>query len=229
MSYNKPFAEEIETNEICEYGCGTVAKYRFKKGNLCCSKHFNSCAGKRKLFSKTQNHKLNAIKSLETRLNLGITKTSQIKGAKTRKSIGHYEKLSKKMKEHWSHNPWNNNLQCPLITFKNTDILYQGSFEYNFLEKLENKKGINWLIENVKRGPSIWYKDPIDDTERLYISDFLIGNTIYEIKSQWTWNRHGKDMNLESKNKIKLKTCVEHGYNVILVLNGEEINATNLD
>jgi len=105
MNFNKPFAEEIQTTELCEYGCGQPAKYRFRKGKVCCSKHFNSCYGKKKAFSESQDHKANAAKSLETRTELGITKSSQIKGAKTRKENGHYEKLAKTMQKHWEERP----------------------------------------------------------------------------------------------------------------------------
>lgn len=78
-------------------------------------------------------------------------------------------------------------------------------------------------MNKVSRGPSVWYTDPFDNTKRLYISDFMIYNTIYEIKSSWTWNRKGKNLDLENKNKAKLNECVKQGYKVILVLNGEEI------
>jgi hypothetical protein len=60
------------------------------------------------------------------------------------------------------------------------------------------------------------------------ISDFIINDTIYEIKSRWTWNKHGKDLILEEKNKAKLTTALREGYNVILILDKEEINATAL-
>jgi hypothetical protein len=38
-----------------------------------------------------------------------------------------------------------------------------------------------------------------------------------------TWNKHGKDLILEEKNKAKLTSCIQQGYNVVLVLNKEEI------
>ena len=228
-SYKKPKAENVDTQEPCQYGCNQEAQFKFANQKLCCSQSFNSCPAKRKSFSESVDHKTIAAKSLKTRIELGITKSSQIKAAKTRKEQGHYKKLAKKMQKHWKENPWNNNLQCPLVKFKDTDINYQGTYEYNFLEKLELDKGIVWLKENVKRGPSLWYTDPTDNAERLYISDFLIENTIYEVKSSWTWNRHGKDKELEVKNKKKLTSSIDQGYNVILVLNGEEIDAATLD
>ncbi len=223
MSYNKPKAEPIITTDICNYGCGNVAKYIFANKKLCCAVHQNSCEGKRKAFSESGNHALNAKKSLETRTALGITKSSQIKGAETRRNSGHYKKLAKKMQEHWATHPWQNSLECPVLSFKGSLLTYQGSYELQFLEDLEIEHGFEWVIANVKRGPIIKYVDPTDNTERIYISDFIIGDTIYEIKSSWTWNKKGRDVILEEKNKEKLTACVDQGYNVVLVLNKEKI------
>jgi len=223
MPYQKPKAESINTTDLCEYGCGNIALFKFAKGKICCSQHQNSCTGKRKLFSDRVDHKQNAAKSLATRTALGITKTSQIKGGATRRSNGHYQKLAKTMQEHWAKKPWQNNLECPTLQYKNTDLSYQGSYEFEFLEEIEFDKGIEWVVLNVKRGPSIWYIDPTDNTERLYISDFIIDATVYEIKSDWTWNKHGKDLVLEEKNKAKLTACVKQGYNAVLVLNQKRI------
>ena len=223
MPYNKPNPTSLITEELCNYNCGQPAKYKFTNGKLCCSKHQNSCPGKRKQFSDRTDHKENAAKSLATRTKLGITKTSQVKGAATRIASGHYTRLAETMKQHWNTNPWQNNTQCPLVSYKDTNINYQGTHEYNFLEKLENINGIQWLINNVKRGPNIWYIDPTDNTKRLYISDFIIDNTIYEVKSAWTWNNNGDNESLENKNKAKLNECINKGYNVIIVLDGVEI------
>jgi hypothetical protein len=228
MSYNKPFAEPIITVSICQYGCNSVARFSFRNGKICCSKHYNSCPGKIKIFSELD-HSERTAKSLETRTNLGITKSSQIRAGKTRRENGHYDRLAKKMQDHWAAHPWQNNIYCPLLSYKNTIVNYQGSFEYEFLEILEDKHDIDWIIKNVVRGPSIWYIDPTTNTERLYISDFLIENVVYEIKSSWTWNKRGKDFDLENKNKAKLAAIIKNGYDAILVLDGREINATTLD
>lgn len=224
MTYNKPFAEKITTSQLCDYGCGQSAQYQFRKGKLCCSSHYNSCPGKRLEFSNRIDHKEIAAKSLATRTALGITKSSQIKATATRKANGHYEKLAKTMQKRWMDNPWQNNLECPILPYKNTNVVYQGTYELEFLEELEEEFGLIWIEENVKRGPSIWYIDPTDNNERLYISDFIIENTIYEIKSSWTWNKHGKDTILEEKNKAKLTACINQCYNVILVLNQKRIS-----
>jgi hypothetical protein len=227
-TYKKPQAEPIITTDLCNYGCGQIAKYQFSKGKLCCSTSHNSCQGKRHAFSELD-HTARTAKSLATRIEKGITKSSRSKAHATMIENGTYEVMRTKMQEHWKNNPHQNNLQCPLIPYKNTDINYQGTFEFKFLEKLEIANGTTWLIHNVQRGPALWYIDPTDNIKRLYISDFIIDNTIYEIKSHWTWNKHGKDLELEEKNKAKLTSCLKEGYNVILILDEEEIDARTLD
>jgi len=222
--YKKPMASAIITTELCDYGCNTTAKYIFRNGKKCCSTHQNSCYGKRKAFSDLD-HRDRTSKSLQTRINKGITKTSQVKGSETRRAQGFYKKLAETMQEHWKRRPWQNNPHCPLIPYKNTSVLYQGSFEYAFLEELELKHGLPWVCENVSRGPSFWYIDPSTCSKRLYISDFLIHNTVYEIKSLWSWNKHNADKVLEEKNKAKLNAAKQEGFTVVLVLNKEYINA----
>lgn len=220
--YKKPQAIEINSLEKCQYGCGQLAKFQFTNGKLCCSISFNSCPEKRKKFSERTDHKENAAKSLVTRTKLGITKSSRLKAHATMEANGTYKILREKMQEHWKNNPHQNNLRCPLIPYKNTNINYQGSHEYDFLENLEKLHDLDWIQQHVNRGPSLWYVDT-KETKRLYISDFIIDNTIYEIKSSWTWNRHGTDLELEENNKAKLKECLRQGYKVILILDGEEI------
>ena len=227
MVYKRPQASPITTDDFCDYGCLTTAKYIFTNGKKCCSKHQNSCQGKRQAFSKLD-HTLRTKKSLETRIKHGITKTSQIKAGQTRVQNGHYKKLAKSMQEHWANNPWNNNTHCPIVYYKNTQVLYQGTYEYEFLEELEYINGLEWVISNVQRGPSLWYIDPLTSEKKLYISDFIIDNTIYEIKSSWTWNKNGKDLDLEKKNKAKLTECVNQGYNVVLILDFKRIEYARL-
>lgn len=38
-----PNLEGIETTELCSYGCGKIAKYRFKSGKICCEMSPNKC------------------------------------------------------------------------------------------------------------------------------------------------------------------------------------------
>jgi len=217
--YKKPKAVEIATAELCDYGCGTMAKFEFANKKKCCCKSHNSCQGKRDEFSKLD-HSDRTAKSLETRIRTGVTKETGRKAKEANLASGHYDKMRVLMQEKWAANPWQNNTRCPLIPYKETKLNYQGSYEYNFLEELEKLHGIEWLLDNVDRGPSIWYND--NGIKRLYISDFIIDNTIYEIKSHWTWNKIDKDNVLELKNKAKLTQCLNEGYDVKLILDGEE-------
>lgn len=220
MTHHNPYYKKINSIEHCSYGCGQKAQYQFRSGILCCSKHYNSCAGKRKNFSNLD-HTSRTKKSLETRIRLGITKSSQIKAGKTRVKNGHYKKLAKIMHHHWKDHPWDN--QNKWRTYKDTDIMYQSSYEYNFLKELEDQHGIDYIKKNVKRGPCFYYKDPDTKKERLYISDFQIDSTIFEIKGNYTWNNHGKDKKLERLNKAKLDSVKQKRYSAILVLEGKKI------
>lgn len=221
--YKKPQATEYTGNEVCHYGCNQSAKYIFKSGKLCCSTSHNSCPKKRQNFSEL-NHDERTQKSLSTRISSGVTKSSRAKANQTMRDNGTYDIIAKKNRLAWEKNPWNNlGPRGEWLMYKDTSIPYQCSYEYSFLEDLENKHGIDWVISNVSRGPSIWYSDPVTLEKRLYISDYIIYNTIYEIKSSYTWNKKGKDIILENLNKAKLKECLSRGYTVILVLDKKEI------
>lgn len=42
----------MENTNLCSYGCGQEAKYKFKNGRWCCSEKFQKCPSYRKLVSK---------------------------------------------------------------------------------------------------------------------------------------------------------------------------------
>lgn len=100
-----------------------------------------------------------------------------------------------------------------------TGIRYQGSYELKFILKLVNEYGVEWVRNNLSRGPSIKYVD-FHGKSRWYLSDFIIGNTVYEIKSNWTWNKRGKDLILEQNNINKLEATACAGYEVHLIMEG---------
>jgi hypothetical protein len=223
--YKPPQATEYNGDNFCEYGCTQKANFIFKNGKYCCSSSHNSCLKKRLDFSNLPDHKGRAEKSLKTRTELGITKSSREKACKTMHENGTYNVIASKMRKRWEESPWNN--QGPRgewKKYKDTDIGYQSTYELSFLSNLEQKYNIEWIKSNVKRGPSVWYKDPKTNDERLYISDFIIGTTIFEIKSSYTWNRNGKDLDLENLNRAKLNECIAQGFNIVLVLDKREIN-----
>ena len=101
--------------------------------------------------------------------------------------------------------------------FKETELYYQSLNEYNFLEQNE------YRINDINRGPSINYTDPLDNTPRTYFPDFLIDNIIYEIKSFYSWREwHGKPQ--KDKNIAKLNATLDYGFEVILVIDGIEMH-----
>jgi hypothetical protein len=95
-----------------------------------------------------------------------------------------------------------------MIKFKDTDIYYQGSYEKNFLELCEKLN----ILNNIKRGFSIKYKS--NSKELIYFPDFFIEklNMIIEIKSYYWYKVH------EENNIIKQQTCINLGYNYIMIM-----------
>lgn len=217
-----PGSKHVSTSALCAYGCNQIAEWQFRNGKFCCSKSYNSCPEKRRVFSQTADHAGNASKSLVSRQRLGVTKSSQIKASKTRKANGHYDRLGSHMKQLWLEQPWLHKGRAHHQTYPGTTISYQGSYEYEFLRELELRYGTTWLVENVKRGPSFTYCHPKTGETKTYLSDFQIGNTVYEIKSSYTWNRNGQDSDLENLNTTKLQSVKNKGYRTVLVLNHKE-------
>lgn len=90
--------------------------------------------------------------------------------------------------------------------YKNTNLLYQGSYELDFLTKYYDKI----VIEN---GKSIKYF--LNGKSKMYHSDFYIPNLnlIVEIKSSYWYNKY-----LEL-NKLKENQCKLLGFNYIVIIN----------
>lgn len=97
--------------------------------------------------------------------------------------------------------------------YKNTNLIYRGSYELDFLEKYYDEI----KIEN---GPSIKYQ--YNDKNRVYHSDFYLPerNLIVEIKSDWTYRRE------IDKNLAKKIACLEQDFNFIFIIdkNYNELN-----
>lgn len=94
--------------------------------------------------------------------------------------------------------------------FKNTGLIYQGTYELDFLEKYNELL----IIEN---GPIIQY--PYNGELKFYYSDFYIKkfNLIVEIKSSYTYFKF-----LE-KNIAKKEACINKKYNFIYIINKDYI------
>jgi len=109
-----------------------------------------------------------------------------------------------------------NGLGRSKVRYFNDTLWYQGGNELKFLEKNIS------IIDKIQRGPRVYYF--IDKKRMLYTADFQIGNDVYEIKSNWTWDNKGKDKKLRIINKLKLRSLKREGYNPILVLDYKEYN-----
>jgi len=113
-----------------------------------------------------------------------------------------------------------------LRNYKDLDLLYQGTHELSFLETIEKEFSLQYIIDNIVRGPRFKYTGT-NDKSRTYYSDFLDKNTntIYEIKSSWWWDSADrKDLDQKENNKRKLLSAESSGYNVVLVLDKKFIS-----
>jgi len=91
-------------------------------------------------------------------------------------------------------------------SFKNTNLIYQSSYELDFLTKYYD------IIPNIERGKTIKYI--YKNKNRVYYSDFFIPslNLIVEIKNKFLYER--------DFNKIKSKEyyTIKNGYNYIIII-----------
>jgi endogenous inhibitor of DNA gyrase (YacG/DUF329 family) len=109
-------------------------------------------------------------------------------------------------------------LTIPFKKYEN--ILYQGKNELKFLESLTDKH-----LCVIERGPVLKYK--IDGKIKRYLPDFVIGNVLYEIKSYWTWDNY-TNKKLRVVNKLKLRAAKKSGYDVRLVVDGDEYHYSEI-
>lgn len=104
--------------------------------------------------------------------------------------------------------------------FKNTDLYYQSSYEFFFLDQMERKN----LLDLVKNGLRFNYLR--EDNNHYYFSDFYIEkwNMIIEIKSSWTYDKNGTDPRLREINEIKEKCVIDSGFNFRLLIDKKNIS-----
>jgi hypothetical protein len=101
--------------------------------------------------------------------------------------------------------------------YKDTELVYQGAYEKFFLEEME-KIGFLNKIKNGKK-----YNYILKNKIHIYYSDFEFNNITIEIKSNWTYNKNGKDKDLELENETKWKSVVEFGDKIIVLKSKKEI------
>jgi hypothetical protein len=153
--------------------------------------------------------------TFDTKSGLSLHQTNALKGRDTRlndideQGCNSYDRM------------WANSSKCH--THAATGLYYQSRNEKSFLESLNHDQA-----QQILRGPPIQYIDPYDSVARVYLPDFIIGNTIYEIKSWYSWHEW-KGVPQRDKNIAKLDATVESGYNVKLVIDYIEVDWPNTD
>lgn len=101
--------------------------------------------------------------------------------------------------------------------YKNTEIRYQGTYELHFLTKIDEKG----LLSEVSNGKS--YNYIYNEEEHVYHTDFFFRGENIEIKSGWTYNKNGKDKELENINKAKWKSVIDFGDKIKILFSKQEI------
>lgn len=99
-----------------------------------------------------------------------------------------------------------------ILPYKTFNINYQGSYELCFLEQMEKID----LINEVSRGQSFKYLWEGEQT--IYYSDFLFRGKIIEIKSTYTYNKGGKDIELGLKNEAKWQAVRDSGVEIDIII-----------
>lgn len=89
---------------LCDYGCGREAKYQFKNGKWCCSKHVNQCPKLREIVKGENNpfYNKNHIDKTRKKQSDMMKKLHKDPNSKYN-SISWKEKKSKKMKDVWNN------------------------------------------------------------------------------------------------------------------------------
>lgn len=101
--------------------------------------------------------------------------------------------------------------------YKDSGINYQGSYEKYFLELLEEKG----LLSEVSNGQSFEYE--WKGEKHTYHTDFLFRGRHIEIKSGWTYNKNGKDQELQTLNETKWKSARDNKANLVVLIDKSEI------
>lgn len=109
-----------------------------------------------------------------------------------------------------------NNYKCGWhTTWDNKEVYLRSSYEKEFALQLDSKH-VHYNVESLR----LTYYDTQLNKERIAIPDFIVENTIYEIKSNWT---------LDVQNmKDKFNAYIEQGYKPQLILEHKKVNLFEL-
>jgi hypothetical protein len=101
--------------------------------------------------------------------------------------------------------------------YKETELTYQGSYEYYFLECLE-KRG---LLNQVANGGSFEYE--FLGQKHMYHTDFFFIGQHIEIKSGWTYDGNGTNLSLKELNHTKWDAVTAAGASIRVLKSKKEI------
>ena len=107
--------------------------------------------------------------------------------------------------------------QYKVESYKETDIYYQCSYERYFLELIDDLG----FLDEVSNGNS--YNYIYNKKEHMYHVDFGFRNYQIEIKSSWTYNNDGKNLELQNINDSKWKYARNQGANMVILINKDKI------
>lgn len=102
-------------------------------------------------------------------------------------------------------------------TYKNTGLYYNGSYEKYFLELIEEKG----LLNEVQPGQNFEYEH--NGEKHVYHTDFFFRGKNIEIKSGWTYNKNGKDQELQDINETKWQSVRNNNETILVLMSKEEI------
>ena len=108
-------------------------------------------------------------------------------------------------------------VQYRIKKYKSTKLYYNGSYEKHFLELLEEKG----LLHEVKSGQSFEYN--WNREIHTYHTDFTLRGKQIEIKSGWTYNKNGKDKELEFLNETKWESVRNQNIQLVVLIDKSEI------
>lgn len=112
--------------------------------------------------------------------------------------------------------PIYNNYKCGWhTTWDNKKVYLRSSYEKEFALQLDNKH-VHYNVESLR----LTYYDTQLNKERIAIPDFIVGNIIYEIKSNWT-------LNIQNM-KDKFNAYIKQGYKPQLILEHKKVNIFEL-
>ena len=107
--------------------------------------------------------------------------------------------------------------QHKIRPYKDSGINYQGSYEKYFLELMEEKG----LLTEITSGDSFVYT--FNGDEHTYHVDFKFRGRQIEIKSGWTYNKNGKDLELQELNETKWQSVRDKNENFIVLIDKSEV------